>query len=119
MTLSYSKKVISIIKRNNLKNNGVFFFFELSSFLYNKKTTTTKQKTKQKTKKQNKLKLHKNVCENKYFCNVLLPSEETKILEINRNQKSNKAPFIIFVDLECTTRKTDECKNNPENSSST
>ena len=29
---------------------------------------------------------------NEYFCNVLIPSEDTKILEFN--QKSDKAPFF-------------------------
>ena len=30
-----------------------------------------------------------------------MPSEETKILEFNQYQKSHKAPFIIYADLEC------------------
>ena len=46
-------------------------------------------------------------------------SDETKILEFNQYQKSDKAPFIIYVDLECTIEKIDGCKNNPENSSTT
>ena len=29
-----------------------------------------------------------------------MSSKGTKILEINQNQKSDKAPFVIFVDLE-------------------
>ena len=66
-----------------------------------------------------KLGLHKNVCENKDFRNVIMPSEDTKILEFNQNQKSDKAPFIIYVDLECIIEKIDGCKNNPENSSTT
>ena len=33
---------------------------------------------------KNKLELHKKVCENKDFCNVIMPSEETKILEFNQ-----------------------------------
>ena len=28
-----------------------------------------------------------------------MPSEETKILEVNSCQKFDKAPFIIYVDL--------------------
>ena len=32
----------------------------------------------------NKRKSHKKVCENKYFCNVVMPSKDTKILEFNR-----------------------------------
>ena len=29
-----------------------------------------------------------------------MPSEDTKILEFNQYQKSDKAPFIIYADLE-------------------
>ena len=48
-----------------------------------------------------------------------MPFEETKILEFNQHQKFDKAPFIIYADLECIIEKIDECKNNPENSSTT
>ena len=41
-------------------------------------------------------------------------SEGTKILEFNQDKKSDKAPFIIFADLECLIEKNDGCKNNPE-----
>ena len=60
---------------------------------------------------EKKLELHKNVCENKDFCNVIMPSEDTKILEFNQYQKSDKAPFIIYADLERVIEKTDGCKN--------
>ena len=46
-------------------------------------------------------------------------SENTKILKFNQYQKSEKASFIIYVDLECLIEKIDECKNNPENLSTT
>ena len=29
-----------------------------------------------------------------------MPSEDTKILEFNQFQKSDKAPFVIYADLE-------------------
>ena len=48
-----------------------------------------------------------------------MPSEDTKILEFNQYQKSDKAPFIIYADLECIIEKTDGYKNNPENSFTT
>ena len=48
-----------------------------------------------------------------------MPSEDTKILEFNQYQKSDKAPFIIYADLECLIEKIDACKNNPESSSTT
>ena len=53
----------------------------------------------------------------KKFCGVALPLENTKILEFNQYQESDKAPFIIYADLECLIEKIDGCKNNPENSS--
>ena len=61
--------------------------------------------------------MHKRVCENKGSGNVIMLSEDTKILEFNQYQKSERAPFIIYADLECIIEKTDVCKNNPENSS--
>ena len=32
-------------------------------------------------------------------------------------KKLDKAPFIIYGDLECLIKKIDVCRNNPENSS--
>ena len=48
-----------------------------------------------------------------------MPSEDTKILEFNQYQKSDKAPFIIYADLECIIEKIDECKNDPQSISKT
>ena len=59
------------------------------------------------------LQSHKRVCENKDFCNIIMPPEDTKILEFNQYQKSDKSPFIIYGDLECIAEKNDGCKNNP------
>ena len=48
-----------------------------------------------------KLESYKKVCKNNNnFCNVIVPSEVTKILELNEYQKSDKEPFIIYADLE-------------------
>ena len=55
---------------------------------------------------QNKLESYKKVCETTDFCNVIIPSEDTKILEFNQYQKSYKAPFIIYADLELMDVKT-------------
>ena len=60
---------------------------------------------------------HKKVCENQDFCNIMMPSKDTKILEFNQYQKSDKAPFVIYTNLKCLIEKIDGCKNNPENSS--
>ena len=68
---------------------------------------------------KNKLESHKKLCQNKDFCNVIMLSEDTKVLEFNQYQKSDKAPFIICADLECAIEKIDRYKNNPGNSSTT
>ena len=49
----------------------------------------------------------------------MLSSEDTKVLEFNQYKKTDKAPFIIYADLECLIEKTDGRKNNPENSCTT
>ena len=41
-----------------------------------------------------------------------MPSEDTKILELNQYQKSDKTPFIIYADRECLIEKIDGCKIN-------
>ena len=43
-----------------------------------------------------------------------MPSEDTKILELNQYQKSDKASFIIFEDPECLIENTGGCESNPE-----
>ena len=63
---------------------------------------------------KNKLKSHKQLCENKDFCNVVMPSVDTKILEFNQYYKSDKTPFIIYADLASLIEKIDGCKNNHE-----
>ena len=100
MALSCSKKTISIIK-NSFYTSRWLLLTELASFF-----ATTK-----------KIESNKRVCENKDLSIVIMPSEDTKILEFNHYQKSDKASFIIYGDLECIVEKSDWCKNNPENSS--
>ena len=68
---------------------------------------------------KNKLESHKRACENKNFSNVNMPSADTKILEFNQHQKSDKSPFIIYADFQFMIGKINGCKNNPENSSTT
>ena len=43
---------------------------------------------------------HKNVCQNKDFRNILIFTEDTKVLERNQYQKSGKTPFIIYAGRE-------------------
>ena len=65
---------------------------------------------------ENKRESHKKVCENEDFCNIILPYEDTKLLEFNQYKKIDKALFIIYADLECLIEKIDGFKNNCENS---
>ena len=48
-----------------------------------------------------------------------MPSENSKILEFNQYQKSDRALFLIYADLECLIGKINGCKNNPQNSFTT
>ena len=66
---------------------------------------------------KNKLQSNKKVCENKDLFSIIMLSEETKILEFNKYQKTVKAPFIIYADLDCIIEKIDGYKNKPENPS--
>ena len=68
---------------------------------------------------ENKLKNHKNVCENHDYCYVEMPDEYNKILKYNEGEKSMRVPFIIYADLECLLEKMSTCHNNPEKSSTT
>ena len=51
------------------------------------------------------------------FC--LFHSDNSKILDFSQYQKSDKAPFIIYADLQCLIEKIHGCTTNPENSSTT
>ena len=46
-----------------------------------------------------KLESHKKVCGNKFFFNVIMPFEDTKILEFNQYQKSDKAAFMQILNV--------------------
>ena len=45
------------------------------------------------------------LCDNKDFCNVLIGSEDTEILEFNQYLKSEKMPYIIYADCESLIKK--------------
>ena len=61
--------------------------------------------------------MHRKICENKDYCNVIMASEDSKVLKFNQYQKSDKASFIIYADFKCIIEKIDGFKNNPGNSS--
>ena len=50
---------------------------------------------------------------------MAMPSKDIKILQFNQCQKSEKALFITYANLECLIKKIHRCTNNPENSSTT
>ena len=68
-----------------------------------------------RTKK--KFESYRKSCENKDFCNVILSTEDTKMLQFNQYQEPDKVPFIIYADLECIIENVDGCKKNLEKSS--
>ena len=45
-----------------------------------------------------------------------MPKWVEKILKYNPGEKSLKAPFAIYLDLECLLKKEQSCQNNPKKS---
>ena len=68
---------------------------------------------------ENQLQTHKKVCENHDYCCVEMPNEYNKILKYNHGEKSIRAPFIIYADLESLLEKMNTCYDNQEKSSRT
>ena len=68
---------------------------------------------------KNKPEAHKKICENHEYCHVEMPNEDNKVIKYSRGEKSIKAPFIIYADLECFLEKISTSNNNPEESSTT
>ena len=78
MALSGSKKSIGIIRWKEIKNKGDFYCLNcIHSF-----------------RKKYKLESHKKVCENKNFCDVVMPFENIKKFEFNQSQKYDQS--IIY-----------------------
>ena len=87
------KKLSSLLRGITSNINGDFYY---SNCLHSFRTKT-------------KLGSHKKVCEKKDFCNVIMPFEDTKILEFSHCLCRS---YIII-------EKIDGCKNNPKSSSTT
>ena len=68
---------------------------------------------------ENKLNVHKKICENHDYCNIEMPSPNNNIIKYNQGEKSLELAFIIYADLECLLKKIDTCYNNPDLSSTT
>ena len=65
---------------------------------------------------KSKLEIHKKMYENHDYCYVQMPNNENKILEYKHSQKSKRALFVIYYDLECLLQKTND-ENNDQNKS--
>ena len=65
---------------------------------------------------KNKLKEHEEICNNNDSCCIEMPSWAEKTLKYNPGEKSLKAPFTIYIGLECLLKKEQSCQNNPEKS---
>ena len=55
--------------------------------------------------RKNKLKEHKEICNNHNSCHIEMPKWVEKILKYNPREKLLKAPFAIYLDLECLLKK--------------
>ena len=43
-----------------------------------------------------------------------MPREDNKILKHSPDEKSMKAPFAIYADVQCLLEKMSTCRNNPK-----
>ena len=64
----------------------------------------------------NELKKHERSCDNHDYFYVKMLTEYNKTLKYSYGEKSIKAPFIIYLDLECLLKKEQSCQSNPEKS---
>ena len=65
---------------------------------------------------KNKLKEHEEICNNHDSCRIEMPDWVNKTIKYNPGEKSLKAPFSFFLDLECIFKKVQSSQNNPEKS---
>ena len=68
MALSCSKNLSALLRGITSKHHGDFYYL---NFLHSFAT-------------ENKCESHKKVCENNDICNIIKPSEDTKISEFNQ-----------------------------------
>ena len=64
---------------------------------------------------KNKLKEHEEICNNHDSCHIEMPKWVEKILKYNPGEKSLKAPFAIYLDLERLLKKEQQHHNNNNN----
>ena len=65
---------------------------------------------------KNKLKEHEEICNNHDSCRIEMPDWANKTIKYNPGEKSLKAPFSFFLDLECILKKLQSSQNNLEKS---
>ena len=65
---------------------------------------------------KNKLKEHEEICNNHNNGRIEMPVWANKKMKYNPGEKSLKAPFSFFLDLECILKKLQSSQNNPEKS---
>ena len=83
------KKVIRLMISNGIRNGHYIAAKQLSALL---RGITSKHHGDFYC--LNCLHYFRAVCENRDFCNIVMPSEDTKILEYNQYQKPDKAPLL-------------------------
>ena len=64
---------------------------------------------------KNKFKEHEEICNNHDTCQIEMPKCFEKILKYNPGDKLLKAPFAIYLDLECLLKKEQSRENNNNN----
>ena len=65
---------------------------------------------------KNKLKEHEEICNSHDSCRIEMPKWFEKLLKYNPIEKPLRAPFAIYLDLECLVKKEESRQNNPEKS---
>ena len=103
MALSCCKKLSALLREITSRHDGDFYCLNC---LHSCRT-------------KNKLKKHKNVCKNQYYCYVEMPKEDNKILKYIHGEKSMKVPFIIYADMKSLLEKMSTYLNNLKKSSTT
>ena len=88
MALSCSKLLSALFRGITSSNNGDFYC--LNCF-HSYRTL-------------NKLKKHERVCNNHDYCRIDMPEKDEKIKYLP-GEKSLKAPFVVYGDLECLLKK--------------
>ena len=60
---------------------------------------------------KSKLEIHKKICENRDYCIVKMHNNENKAVMYKYSQKSKRVPLVIYSDIECLVKKTDDDQN--------